>query len=110
MLSDGGFIVDILFKKDDKYTKILEIICEIKGIDRQQLIKILKDKESKYLLFLLLKKYNCTNVETLNRDFSIESKKKISYNVKKAEEKFFVNKEFRDMYFKIEGLLQKTII
>lgn len=100
----------VLYNKDDKYSAIIQIICELKGIDKAQLIAILKDKESKYLLFLLLKKYNCTNLEVLSRDFSIESKKKITYNVKKAEEKFFINKEFRDMYFKIEGLLEKTIL
>jgi hypothetical protein len=95
--------------KDDKYMKILDTICLIKGISREQLIQILKDRESKYLLFLLLKKYNCTDLEILNRDFSIESKKSISYNMKKAEEKFFINKEFRDMYFEAEGIVGKAI-
>ena len=28
---------------------------------------------------------------------------------KKAEEKFFVNKAFRDMYFEAEGIIDKTI-
>jgi len=102
--------METFFNNTDKYTKIIEIICELKGISKEQLVKILNDRESKYLLFLLLKKHNCTNLEILHRDFSIESKKKINYNIKKAEEKFFINKEFRDMYFKIESALEKTIL
>jgi hypothetical protein len=101
--------MDKLIGKEDKYLKILEVICVIKGIDKQELFKILKDRESKYLLFLLMKKYRCTDMGVLNRDFSIESKKSITYNMKKAEEKFFINKEFRDMYFEAEGILQKNI-
>jgi hypothetical protein len=101
--------MDKFISKDDKYIKILETICTIKGISREQLFQILKDRESRYLLFLLLKKYKCTDIEVLSRDFSIESKKSISYNLKKAEEKFFINKEFRDMYFEAEGIVGKAI-
>lgn len=101
--------MDKFISKDDKYIKILETICAIKGISREQLIQVLKDRESRYLLFLLLKKYNCTDIEVLSRDFSIESKKSINYNLKKAEEKFFINKEFRDMYFEAEGIVGKAI-
>lgn len=102
--------MDMLFKKEDKYFKILETICEIKGINRNQLINILKDRECKYLLFLLLKKYKCADIDALQRDFSIDSKKRINYNLKKAEEKFFINKDFRDMYFEAEDIIDKTII
>lgn len=100
----------MLIKKEDKYIKILETICEIKGIREGELFKILKDRDCKYLLFLLLKKYRCDDIEMLHRDFSIESKKSVNYNLKKAEEKFFINKEFRDMYFQAENIIDKTII
>lgn len=100
----------MLLKKEDKYTKILSVICEIKGISNDELSKILKDRECKYLLFLLLKKYKCADIDILTRDFSIDSKKFINYNLKKAEEKFFINKEFRDMYFEAELIIDKTII
>ncbi len=104
-----GCNMESFFNKEDKYLKILEVICSIKGIEREELFRILKDRESKYLLFLLLKKYKCTDIEALNRDFSIESKKTINYNMKKAEEKFFINKEFRDMYFEAEEIIEKII-
>jgi hypothetical protein len=102
-------IVDKFFNNEDKYLRILQVICGIKGIDREELFRILKDRESKYLLFLLLKKYKCTDMDVLHRDFSIDSKKSINYNMKKAEEKFFINKDFRDMYFEAEGIIEKVI-
>ncbi|MCM8709714.1 ribose-5-phosphate isomerase [Clostridium sp. SYSU_GA19001] len=101
--------MDVL-NKEDKYIKILEVICQIKGINKEEQVKILKDRECKYLLFLLLKKYKCTDIVSFQKDFSIESKKYINYNIKKAEEKFFINKEFRDMYFEAENIINKTII
>ena len=93
----------------DKYDKIIEIICRAKGIEKEELFKILKDRECKYLMFLLLKKYKCLDLEKLSKDFSIESRKTINYNFKKAEERFFVSKEFRDMYFELEETVEKTI-
>ncbi|ERI94842.1 hypothetical protein HMPREF1982_00767 [Clostridiales bacterium oral taxon 876 str. F0540] len=99
--------MDVFLKKEDKYLKILETICNIKGINENEMFKILKDRECKYLLFLLLKKYNCTDVKKISTDFNIESKKSINYNIKKAEEKFFINKDFRDMYFEAEGIIDR---
>lgn len=100
--------MSLLSMRKDKYSKIIDTICEIKGISRDELYKILKDKECRYLLFLLLKKYKCADIEILSRDFSIESRKRVNYNVKKAEEKFFINKEFRDMFFEAEDIIDKT--
>ena len=37
------------------------------------------------------------------------SDKSINYNINKAQEKLLVNKEFREMYFKIEEGLNKII-
>ncbi|SKA81380.1 hypothetical protein SAMN05428976_104184 [Clostridium sp. USBA 49] len=102
--------MDTITKKEDKYIKIIETICEIKGISKNDIPKILKDRECKYLLFLLLKKYKCADIEMLNKDFLIESQKSINYNYKKAEEKFFINKEFRDMYFEIDNIINKSIL
>lgn len=100
--------MDVFLKKEDKYIKILQVICDIKGINENEIFKILRDRECKYLLFLLLKKYRCTDLNNIQKDFSIESKKTINYNIKKAEEKFFINKAFRDMYFEAEGIIDKT--
>lgn len=93
----------------NKYDKILSVICDYKGISREDLICILKDKNYKYLLFLFLKKYRCIDLAKLKEDFSMQSKKSINCNCKKAEEKFFVNKEFRELYFEIEEMISKII-
>ena len=99
-----------LFKyNSDKYETILEVMCKTKGISREELFEILKDKECKYLLFLLLKKYRCADMDKLTKDFLIASKKSVNYNFRKAEERFFVNKQFRDLYFEMENIIEENI-
>ncbi|QGU94123.1 ribose-5-phosphate isomerase [Clostridium bovifaecis] len=71
------------------YERIIEIICSMKGIDKEELFKILEDREFKYLLFLLLKRYKCDDINKISKDFSINSRRTVNYNVKKAQEKFF---------------------
>ena len=93
----------------NKYEKIISVLCEYKGISKEELVFLLKDRKYKYLLFLFLKNYKCIQIEVLKRDFSIESKKSINYNCKKAEEKFFINKDFRDMYFEMEEIINKIM-
>ena len=38
--------------KNIDYEKIIEAICYVKGIKRHESLKILKDRECKYILFL----------------------------------------------------------
>ncbi|WP_373471370.1 hypothetical protein [Carnobacterium alterfunditum] len=90
------------------YEKIIETICYVKGIKRNETLKILGDREYKYVLLLLLKKYKCSDIEYVHKDFPISSKTTVNYGLKKAEERFFINKEFREMYFEIEDILEKT--
>ena len=96
---------------EDRYERIISVLCEIKGIKREELLKLLKDKECKYLMFLLLKKYGCVNSEKLKIDFSIQSKKSIDSTCKKAEELFLINRQFRESYFRLQEIIEnkKTI-
>lgn len=92
----------------DKYLKILRVIALYNNIKKDEdFIRLLKDKENKYLLLLLLKKNKCMNEEKIMQIFNYKSKKSINYNVKKAEEKFLINKNFREKYFEIEENLLK---
>ncbi len=90
------------------YDKIIEAICYVKGVKRHESLKISKDREFKYILFLLLKKYKCGDAENIYEKFQILNKRSINYGLKKAEERFFINKEFREMYFEIENVLDKV--
>ena len=94
---------------ENKYEKILSVLCNYKGITRIELISVLKDKNYKYLLFLFLKKYKCFDLVKLKEDFNMESKRSINYSCKKAKETFFVNKEFRELYFEVEDIISKVI-
>jgi len=88
------------------YDKIIEAICYVKGIKRHESLKILKNRDCKYVLFLLIKKYKCKDVENDYKDFLVSNKRVMSYGLRKAEERFFFNKEFREMYFQIENTIE----
>ncbi|MBU3111555.1 ribose-5-phosphate isomerase [Clostridium lacusfryxellense] len=89
------------------YEKIIEAICYVKGIKRYDTLKISRNKEYKYVLFLLFKKFKCKDTESIYKDLLIPSKRAANYGLKKAEEQFFINREFREMYFEIENILEK---
>lgn len=89
-------------KQKKRYENIVKILCKYKGITNDQLELILKDKECKYLFFVLLNKYGCIDYEILNKDFKNLNKRNINYASKKAMEKFFVNQKFRELCFDVE--------
>ncbi|MFT8315242.1 MAG: ribose-5-phosphate isomerase [Clostridium sp.] len=96
-------------KINSKYEKIIEFVCDYKNISQDELLKILKDRDCKYILLLLLKKYKCIDLDVINSYFPDYSKKSLNYGLKKAKEKFFINKEFRDEYFEIEDDIKKSL-
>lgn len=87
---------------ESKYDTIIKLVCKYKGINLDELELILKDKEYKYLFFVLLNKYGCIDYERLNRDFKKLNKRNINYASKKAMEKFLINREFRELCFDAE--------
>lgn len=101
--------MDISIYKKAKYETIIDIICSYKGMSKEQLGVILKDKDCKYLLFLLLEKYKCSDMDDIRTDLNILNRKSIRYNIKKAEEKFFINRDFREKYFELEEIAKKII-
>lgn len=101
--------MESMLKNEDKYSKIIEFICIYKNISRIELFKLLRHKESKYLLLLLLKKYKCVDMQRICVEFSSKNTVTVKNNFKKAEEKFYVNKEFREMYYEVEEMIKKII-
>lgn len=93
--------------KEDRYFSVLKIICSYYGLDEKDIFSLLKQRENKYLLLLLMKKCRCMDDKRVMDLFNVKSKRTISNNIKKAEEKFFINKLFRDKYFEIEENLLK---
>ena len=45
-----------------RYEKIINFMCEYKKIPKEEIFKVLNNKECRYILLLLLKKYKCTNI------------------------------------------------
>ncbi|EDK35701.1 hypothetical protein [Clostridium kluyveri] len=94
--------------KEKVYCKIIDILCEYKGLHKQDLLQILKDRSCKHLYFLLIKKYKCCDLELIQKDFPLLNKNNIKNNIKKAEEKLLLNKHIREMYFEAEEILNKA--
>lgn len=93
--------------KEQTYAAIIDILCDYKGLTKDELFEILKDKDCRYLFFLLIKKYGCFDLELLKKDLPSISKNKLQNNIKKAEEKLLFNKKIRSMYFEAEDLMDK---
>ncbi|RXM77819.1 ribose-5-phosphate isomerase [Clostridium tetani] len=95
------------FNKQIHYEKIIELLCNYKKIDRSKLIEILKDEECKYILFLLLNKYNCMDNENIYIDFKIKDRNNMYEIFKIAEKKLMINKNIREMFFEAETIMKK---
>ncbi|AYE34722.1 hypothetical protein [Clostridium septicum] len=93
----------------DKINIVINILCKQFNMKKEDLNKFIKKRENKYLLLLLLKNYKCLKKEDLEEIKNIINGKMINYNLKKAEEKLLINKDFRELYFKIEERLDKII-
>lgn len=87
------------------YEYIISKICAEKGISREEVYEILRNKDMKYLYLLLLKKYDCIELEEIKKDFRINSKRSLKYNQNRAQEKLLVNYGFRKKYFDLDNVI-----
>ena len=51
--------------RDMRYLRILQMICKYYDIEEKEFLDLLKGKENKYLLLLLLKNNNCFDINTI---------------------------------------------
>ena len=99
--------VDGMYKND--YVKVLSIICRYYGTNENQFYELLKNKEKKFLLLLILKNNNILDNYDLINMLGIGSFKKMKSNIKNAEEKFLINSYFRKEYVELEENIKKQI-
>ena len=97
--------VDGMYKND--YVKVLSIICRYYGTNENQFYELLKNKEKKFLLLLILKNNNILDNYELINMLGIGSFKKMKSNIKTAEEKFLINSYFRKEYVELEENIKK---
>lgn len=90
----------------ESYKRVINILIQYYGLSREEFYQLFKKKENKYLLLLLLNDFKCLN-EAENKDEPINfSRRSIIYNLKKAEEKLLINKDFREEYFDLQEKLE----
>ena len=87
----------------------MDILCRYYGIDDSDMRSIINNKESKYLFLLLLKEFKCLDKEKIKKELSIKSIRCVENNIKKAEEKLLINRDFREKYFYLEEKIVKNI-
>lgn len=91
-----------------KYAKILNNICNYYGINEDEFIKLLKNRDNKYILLLILKNNHCLEIDEIKEIFKVKTSKSISSSLKLAEEKLLINTLFRERYFELENNIEKN--
>ena len=89
--------------RDMRYLRILQMICKYYDIEEKEFLDLLKGKENKYLLLLLLKNNNCFDINTIKKLFNLKTSRTVNNNLKQAEEKLLINRNFREKYFALEN-------
>ena len=90
-----------------KYVKILNNICNYYGVNEEEFIELLKDRDNKYVLLLILKSNNCLEVDKIKEIFKVKMSRNINSSLRLAEEKLLVNRFFRERYFELENNIEK---
>lgn len=94
---------------NNNYIKILNTIYAHYGIDESEFIKLLKNRDKKFLILLLLKNNNFCNSSDLINILGISSESKMKRAVRSAERKFLINSFFRKDYVELEEKIKKQI-
>ena len=87
----------------------IDSLDKIISIDDKEMYLIMKRRECKYLLLLLMRKFNCLDKEIIKEQLKLKSDRTINNNIAKAEEKLLMNREFRDDFFCLEERIEKKI-
>ena len=94
---------------NERYLTIIKFLWERNNISESEIVKILEDRECRYLLFLLLKKYGCDDKNKLKNLLPDTNNRMLTYNFRKAEEKLLVNSSLREKYFELESRLKEMM-
>ena|SRR5471030_1559383 len=89
-----------------KYAKILNNICDYYGINEEKFIELLKNRDNKYILLLILKNNHCLEVNEIKEIFKLKTSKSINNSLRLAEEKLLANRFFREKYFELESNIE----
>lgn len=92
-----------------KYIKILKTICSYYGIEEKDFIELIKNRDNKYILLLILKNNNCLDKENVKEILRLKNSRSINNSLRLAEEKLLMNRIFRQRYFELENNIDKMM-
>jgi hypothetical protein len=92
-----------------KYIKILKTICSYYGIEEKDFIELIKNRDNKYILLLILKNNNCLDKENVKEILRLKNSRSINNSLRLAEEKLLMNRIFRERYFELENNIDKMM-
>ena len=98
-----------MYNYKERIYALKKVLCYYYGVEWNQIQSKMNNKENRYILLLLLKEYNLIELDKAKKEMGLNYIKNIKYGIKKAEEKFLVNKYFRDKYILIEDEVRKVI-
>lgn len=93
----------------ERINALKKVLCYYYGVEWNKLQSQMKKSENRYIMLLLLKEYNLIELDKAKSEMGLSTIKNIKYGIRKAEEKFLVNKYFRDRYILIEDEVRKVI-
>lgn len=109
MFKENKFKVGLIDMKEENQVKVLNIICSYYGIDKNEFSELLKNREKKFLLLLVLKNNNVIGNDELIHMLGMRNVSRLKSNFRKAEEKFLINSFFREKYIELEEKIKKQI-
>lgn len=93
----------------EKYKRVIDILIQYYGLSLEEFCELFKKKENKYLLLLLLNDFKCLNEIKVKEEPMNFSRRSMIYNLRKAEEKLLVNKDFREDYFSLQEKIENNL-
>lgn len=93
---------------EDKFLNIIQYFCKLNGLNVKNLIDFIGKAENKYLLLLIINRYGNINDKRVNEILRVKDRT-INLNLRKAEEKILISRNFRKRYFELEDEINKII-
>ncbi len=92
----------------NKVCIIKTVICSYFDVNENEIEKLMKDSKKRDLILLLMKEFDCLGGYKDKKSNSLV-KGRLKNKVNKAEEKMLMNREFREIYYRMVGEIDRIL-